>query len=157
LRTVPRPMSLTNSRQHAISKLSASSALRCCRPVRSRRRQGAPYDEGLVQRSCVPRSRSVRRPDRRQQAPGPAAGGAEARVGDRRLRLILPGGVGAGTTYGEELAALAASSMSRTASSLPARSATGNCALYRGCDVFLSLSEHEGFACPGRGDAFDRR
>lgn len=67
----------------------------------------------------------------------------------RAPHLFLAGGIGAGSAYGNELAALASDlEISDCVSFLGKVSDAQLRALYRGCDVFLSLSEHEGFCVP---------
>ena len=67
----------------------------------------------------------------------------------RPPRLFLAGGIGAGHAYGDELAARSRDlGIADCVSFLGKVSDTELRALYRGCDVFLSLSEHEGFCVP---------
>lgn len=67
----------------------------------------------------------------------------------RAPHLFLAGGIGAGHAYGDDLAALARDlGVTDGVSFLGKVSDERLRALYRGCDVFLSLSEHEGFCVP---------
>ena len=67
----------------------------------------------------------------------------------RAPHLFLAGGVGTGDPYGDELAARSRDlGIADCVSFLGKVSDTELRALYRGCDVFLSLSEHEGFCVP---------
>ena len=67
----------------------------------------------------------------------------------RAPHLFLAGGVGAGDPFGDELAARARDlGIADCVSFLGKVSDAELRALYRGCDVFLSLSEHEGFCVP---------
>ena len=67
----------------------------------------------------------------------------------RPPHLFLAGGPGAGFAYGQELATLASDlDIADCVSFLGKVSDARLRALYEGCDVFLSLSEHEGFCVP---------
>lgn len=67
----------------------------------------------------------------------------------RAPHLFLAGGIGAGHAYGDELASLARDlGVADCVSFLGKVSDERLRALYQGCDVFLSLSEHEGFCVP---------
>jgi glycosyltransferase involved in cell wall biosynthesis len=67
----------------------------------------------------------------------------------RPPRLFLAGGIGAGHAYGDELASLARDlGVADCVNFLGKVSDTELRDLYRGCDVFLSLSKHEGFCVP---------
>lgn len=70
-------------------------------------------------------------------------------AGTRRPLLILPGGVGAGPAYGESLVSLAADLDVADCVHFAGKVSDAELrAFYRGADVFLSLSDHEGFCVP---------
>jgi glycosyltransferase involved in cell wall biosynthesis len=67
----------------------------------------------------------------------------------RRVKLILVGGLGAGAAYRNRLAKVRQELGLEDCVELAGKVDDARLrALYRGCDVFLSLSEHEGFCVP---------
>lgn len=69
--------------------------------------------------------------------------------GGRRVKLILVGGLGAGSAYRERLVQVQKELGLGDCVELAGKVDDARLkALYRGCDVFLSLSEHEGFCVP---------
>lgn len=67
----------------------------------------------------------------------------------RPVRLILPGSTGAGPGYGQELVALRDDLNLQDCVDFAGKVSDRHLrALYRGADVFLSMSEHEGFCVP---------
>ncbi len=67
----------------------------------------------------------------------------------RPVRLLLPGGIGAGPGYGQRLNALCEELGIRENVDFTGKVSDAELrALYRGADVFLSLSQHEGFCVP---------
>lgn len=71
------------------------------------------------------------------------------RLVSRPVRLIMPGGLGAGQPYQDHVLRLVQDMGLQAEVTLPGKvDAAQLRALYRGCDLFLCLSEHEGFAVP---------
>lgn len=67
----------------------------------------------------------------------------------RPVRLLLPGGIGAGPGYGQRLNSLCEELGIQECVNFTGKVSDAQLlALYRGADVFLSLSQHEGFCVP---------
>ncbi len=113
----------------------------------------APYDESLVQRLAddpsfkilfVGRIVANKRQDNLLRVVHRLKS-----IGAHRPQLILAGGIGAAPTYGEALLSLATDLDVVDCVRFTGKVSDAELrALYRGADVFLSLSEHEGFCVP---------